>query len=168
MHRIVQAIPADAYIIRQIAYPTWKHTYPTILSQAQIDYMLEVLYSEEVLRHNLMDPSRFTLILYEADQPAAFAEAGEHPAELDAIRLHKLYIHPTFQKKGYGKLLIDAVSQRALENNLRAIELNVNRYNPAVEFYKHLGFREIREEDIPIGPYWMNDYVMRLTIDQRR
>jgi ribosomal protein S18 acetylase RimI-like enzyme len=42
--------------------------------------------------------------------------------------------------------------------------LNVNRNNEAKEFYKKLGFKIIREEDIPIGQYWMNDYVMRLTI----
>jgi ribosomal protein S18 acetylase RimI-like enzyme len=41
--------------------------------------------------------------------------------------------------------------------------LNVNRYNPAKDFYEKLGFKIILEEDIPIGQYWMNDYVMRLT-----
>jgi hypothetical protein len=37
----------------------------------------------------------------------------------------------------------------------------VNRYNNAKSFYEKMGFAIVREEDIPIGPYWMNDYVMR-------
>ena len=45
--------------------------------------------------------------------------------------------------------------------SVNAADLNVNRHNPALAFYERLGFQQHREEDIPIGPYWMNDYVMR-------
>ena len=39
--------------------------------------------------------------------------------------------------------------------------LNVNRRNKAKQFYEHLGFTIISEEDIDIGQgYFMNDYVM--------
>ena len=45
------------------------------------------------------------------------------------------------------------------------IELNVNRQNNAVDFYKRLGFTILKEVDIPIGKgYFMNDYVMSLTL----
>ena len=46
------------------------------------------------------------------------------------------------------------------------IELNVNRNNPAVGFYKHQGLKIIRQGDFPIGNgYYMNDYIMGLDID---
>jgi ribosomal protein S18 acetylase RimI-like enzyme len=41
----------------------------------------------------------------------------------------------------------------------------VNRHNRALHFYEKQGFKIIREEDIDIGSgYFMNDYVMELTI----
>jgi ribosomal protein S18 acetylase RimI-like enzyme len=45
---------------------------------------------------------------------------------------------------------------------MHVLDLNVNRNNQAKHFYEKIGFNVIREEDIPIGPYWMNDYVMRI------
>jgi hypothetical protein len=40
----------------------------------------------------------------------------------------------------------------------------VNRNNPALHFYESLGFFMHHPVDIPIGPYWMNDFVMRKSI----
>ena len=37
----------------------------------------------------------------------------------------------------------------------------MNKYNKAKTFYESCGYHVHYEEDIPIGPYWMNDYVMR-------
>jgi ribosomal protein S18 acetylase RimI-like enzyme len=44
------------------------------------------------------------------------------------------------------------------------LELNVNKYNPALGFYKKLGFSVISEEVIEIGEgYVMDDYIMELS-----
>ena len=41
------------------------------------------------------------------------------------------------------------------------IELYVNRFNPAVEFYKHIGFVIEDTRDHSIGNnYFMNDFIM--------
>ncbi len=84
--------------------------------------------------------------------------------EPGVFKLHKIYVLPNNQGKGYGKLLIDSVKQQLVSQNTIALDLNVNRYNPAQDFYKKLGFKIIREEDVPIGQYFMNDYVMRLEL----
>lgn len=45
------------------------------------------------------------------------------------------------------------------------IELNVNKYNKAVDFYKHIGMRVLLEEDFPIGNgFYKTDYIMGLDI----
>ena len=45
------------------------------------------------------------------------------------------------------------------------IELNVNRNNPSIGFYHHLGLRILRHGDFHIGNgYYMNDYSMRLEV----
>ena len=46
---------------------------------------------------------------------------------------------------------------------MSAIELNVNRFNPSIAVYEHLGMRRIRAEKNDIGSgYYMDDYVYRL------
>ena len=45
------------------------------------------------------------------------------------------------------------------------LELNVNRKNKAINFYKKYGFTILKEEDIDIGEgYFMNDYVMGMEV----
>ena len=79
-------------------------------------------------------------------------------------KLHKLYVLPEHHGSGYGMALIDDIRNRLLKSGIYILDLNVNRYNPARGFYEKAGFRVLREEDVPIGPYWMNDFVMRLTL----
>ena len=45
------------------------------------------------------------------------------------------------------------------------IELNVNKYNSAVQFYEKLGFFRAKEMVLDIGNgYVMDDYVMQLNL----
>jgi ribosomal protein S18 acetylase RimI-like enzyme len=58
-------------------------------------------------------------------------------------------------------VLINEVIRKTIEAGKQTLDLNVNRYNKAKSFYEKIGFRVVYEEDVPIGKYWMNDYVMR-------
>jgi ribosomal protein S18 acetylase RimI-like enzyme len=76
-----------------------------------------------------------------------------------------LYVIPESQGLGVGKQLIEKSKEVALNNGLKSVVLNVNRFNNAVDFYKRLDFIVVKEEDIEIGNgYLMEDYVMSLTI----
>lgn len=45
------------------------------------------------------------------------------------------------------------------------MELNVNRQNPALGFYEHMGMEKVREGDFPIGDgFYMNDYIMGMNL----
>lgn len=64
-------------------------------------------------------------------------------------------------RAGAGKLLLEAVEAKAIENQSGAVSLNVNRFNKAQTFYEKLkhGFEIVGEEDINIGlGYLMEDY----------
>ena len=53
-------------------------------------------------------------------------------------------------------------------HNATDLELNVNRYNKARQFYETIGFVVVKEEDIDIGSgYFMNDYVMNLSLGDK-
>ncbi|WP_225975267.1 GNAT family N-acetyltransferase [Anseongella ginsenosidimutans] len=72
-----------------------------------------------------------------------------------------MYVLPETQGKGTGRFLINTVELKAKEQGCQVLELNVNRFNKARSFYEKLGFKVQRTEDIPIGPFFMNDYIMQ-------
>lgn len=161
MYFIRKATPDDIETIRDIAEKTWRHTYSPILEQEQIDYMLSEIYSADTIALQLQHDTQTYLLLTEDDKPVAFAGYAPRDEAPAIIKLHKLYCLPETQGKGYGKILINEVINKTLESGKRTLDLNVNRYNKAKDFYEKMGFVIAYEEDIPIGKYWMNDYVMR-------
>jgi GNAT superfamily N-acetyltransferase len=161
MFTIRKATPADADQIIKIAHQTWWPTYSQILSTEQITYMLSAIYLSDKVADQIATQSQIYLVLEEDEQPVAFASYSVREDDAEVHKLQKLYCHPQTQGKGYGKALIDYVADVVKQAGKKTLELNVNRGNNAKTFYEKMGFEVAYEEDIPIGPYWMNDYVMR-------
>jgi GNAT superfamily N-acetyltransferase len=161
MYLIREATTADVEAIIQIAEQTWWPTYEPLLGKEQVAYMLEKIYSQEKITEQVKNNEQTFLLLLEDEQPVAFAAYSPREEDLEIYKLHKLYCLPVTQGKGYGKILINAVIDKTKEAGKHKLDLNVNRYNKAKDFYERMGFTIAYEEDIPIGPYWMNDYVMR-------
>ena len=161
MYSIRQATLNDVETIRQVADKTWWAAYSPILEKEQISFMLAKIYSIEKITSQLKNNTQTYLLLEEEGDAVAFAAYSPREEDPEIYKLHKLYCLPETQGKGYGKILINAVTQKTLEASKHTLDLNVNRYNKAKNFYEKMGFVVAYEEDIPIGPYWMNDYVMR-------
>lgn len=161
MYTIRKATINDVEIIRQIADQTWWVTYGPILDKEQIAFMLGEIYAADKIREQIATNSQTYLLLMEDDQPVAFTGYSPREENPDIYKLHKLYCLPATQGKGYGKILINEVVKKTVEAGKRTLELNVNRYNNAKSFYTKMGFKVAYIQDIPIGKYWMNDYIMR-------
>jgi GNAT superfamily N-acetyltransferase len=161
MHTIRKATLTDVETIRDLAAKTWWHAYSPILEKEQIAYMLGEIYSIEKITGQLRNGTQTYLLLIEDEKPVAFAAYSPRDEEPEIYKLQKLYCLPETQGKGYGKVLINEVIRKTIEAGKQTLDLNVNRYNKAKSFYEKIGFRVVYEEDVPIGKYWMNDYVMR-------
>ena len=152
----------DFETIRQIAFETWPVAYGKIITQEQLNYMLEKIYNiaslqqqQESLGH------RFIVAIDENNNSIGFASFSTYENQNNHHRLHKLYVRPNQQQKGIGKLLLEAIYKEIKKNGNGCIELNVNRYNNALAFYQKLGYEILKEEDIDIGEgFYMNDYVL--------
>jgi diamine N-acetyltransferase len=164
MIHIADASESSIPLIQKLAEQTWWPSYGPILEKDQIEYMLDTIYSAETMNEAMKSGSQRFLILYENEEPMAFASYGKWDDDITVWKIFKLYVLPQCHGKGFGKKLIDEICSRANAKGVKTIVLNVNRNNPAVQFYRKTGFVVLREEDIPIGPYWMNDYVMKRSI----
>jgi ribosomal protein S18 acetylase RimI-like enzyme len=164
MVRIINATVSDIPTIQQLAEETWWPTYSAILTDTQLRYMLDTIYSTAALKKVMENGAQTFVLLREGKEAQAFASFGPKDDKNQIFKLHKLYVLPNTHGKGYGRLLVEEVKKRLLKNDIHTLDLNVNRHNPARSFYEKIGFKVIGEEDVPVGPYWMNDYVMRLEL----
>ncbi|MEJ7645646.1 MAG: GNAT family N-acetyltransferase [Chryseolinea sp.] len=164
MTTIEDATFNDVHAIRQIAEQTWWPSYGDILPAGQIRYMLDTLYNEETLVNLIATGDQQFVILRNnlgAQGFVSFAARPENPA---IYKIHKLYVLPARQGNGFGSMLLNDVKRRLLNFGVNTMELNVACKNTAAcSFYQKVGFHIIREEEIPMGPYLLKDYVMQLT-----
>lgn len=159
MLHIRTALEIDIPVIIDLAWQVWPHTYSGILSSSQISYMMDLFYSEPALQKQMADGHRF-ILAYEDEVPVGFASFNQVQPGL--FKLQKIYVLPSQQGRGTGRLLVDHVLEEARKAGAVGLQLNVNRDNKARFFYEKLGFDIIREEDIDIGGgYLMNDYIMQ-------
>ncbi|WP_031527041.1 GNAT family N-acetyltransferase [Dyadobacter crusticola] len=158
---IKHAHPEDIPAIISIQEETWEPTYGEILSKEQIDYMFDKIYSSDALKTQMQEGQTFLILLSE-NKPAGFAGVSEEKP--GTFKLHKLYVLPSMQGTGAGKFLLNEAERYVVHSGGKVMLLNVNRYNKAKAFYEKQGYRVIEEKDIPIGPYWMNDYILERTL----
>ncbi len=160
--RIRRASEKDIPLIRDLSLKVWPATYQLIISPAQIDYMMEMMYSGDSLKEQMQQNHEF-IIVSDGPEPIGFASFGL--IEPGTYKLHKLYILPGNQGKGAGRFVIEQILNAIIRKGGHSLRLNVNRNNKALNFYEKLGFLKINEEVLDIGSgYVMDDYVMEKTV----
>ena len=154
--------PEDISLIRSLALEIWPSTYLSIIGQAQIDYMLELMYSEASLLEQMQQGKPFILV-YEEEEPVGFASYGLLGE--GKYKLYKLYVLPGLQGRGTGRFVIQYILNDIKTKGARSLELQVNKANKARIFYEKNGFRVREEMVLDIGKgYVMDDYIMELQL----
>ena len=167
---IRRASNSDLATIHEMAEVVFRQTYRSILSPDQMDYMMEWMYSLPNLEKQVAQGHTY-YIAWDGQEPQGYLSVRKDSVDPDGTEvwhLEKIYVMPSAQGTGLGHKLLETAKQHVRENksSLKArIELNVNRNNPAVGFYKHQGLTILRQGDFPIGNgYYMNDYIMGLDV----
>ena len=159
MFEIKKASLEDIPLIRELTFRVWPQTYAAILSQEQIDYMLEMMYSTNSLEKQMTAGGCQFIMVYENGNPVGFASYNEE--EPKRWKLNKIYILQNQQGKGTGKFVINHIIDEIKKQNGTSLFLQVNKHNNAKTFYERLGFAEVDFINLDIGNgYFMNDYIM--------
>ena len=151
----------DLSRVKEIAYLTWPETFKNILSEEQLKFMLDWMYSLETLSKQVEEGHFFHVLVKDGKDIGFIGTQNNYPLKGET-KLHKIYVLPSAQGIGAGKILMEKAEEIARKNQSEFFVLNVNRYNKATDFYKKLGFEINYEEDIDIGNgYLMEDFVMK-------
>jgi diamine N-acetyltransferase len=157
------AAAEDIPLIRSLALEIWPPTYLPIIGQDQIDYMLDLMYSEASLQEQLLNGKPFVLV-YDKENPVGFASYGL--LSEGRFKLYKLYVLPGQQGRGTGRFVMDYILSDIRSKGANSLELQVNKANKAKQFYEKNGFRIREEMVLEIGNgYVMDDYIMELLLD---
>jgi GNAT superfamily N-acetyltransferase len=185
----IQITPAglnDRAFIRTVSERTWPSTYGHIISQEQIDFMLDWMYSDASLEKQMntgcefyiasikkedgqWDAVGFCSVSPEEEEKAAEEVEGENNSTekvegAKAHKLNKLYVLPTAQGTGAGQALLNKSIEVAKAAGSSSLFLQVNKLNTAYTFYLKHGFIKEAEFKFDIGNgFFMDDYVMRLS-----
>jgi GNAT superfamily N-acetyltransferase len=157
---------SDRALIRSISERTWPSTYGHIISQEQIDFMLDWMYSDDSLEKQMnMGCEFFIANLNGAD--VGFCSVSPDDEKVEVTRSHKLnklYVLPAAQGTGTGKALLNKAIEVAESNGSSSLFLQVNKHNNAYTFYLKQGFIKEAEFKFDIGNgFFMDDYLMRLS-----
>ena len=187
---ISKASSEDIMCIHDMAQVVFRHTYREILSPEQMEYMMDWMYSPANLQKQL-DEGHVYYIAYRDGKPCGYVSVQPEGIADDGrllFHLQKIYVLPSEQGHGLGRALFERAvahvrevahmqevahvrevaggcTEECVEGCGARIELNVNRNNPSIGFYHHLGLRILRQGDFHIGNgYYMNDYIMGLEV----
>ena len=163
----VEVVPADStdlVAIRDVATRIWNEYYPSIISQAQIDYMLAMDYSMEKLQRDMAGGVCIDKLLFEGSLIgfSAYGPLQDPDPSAKILKLHKIYLDPAAHGKGLGSVLLEKVETFARSGNYTKILLQVNKGNArAIAAYRRNGYTVERAAVVDIGEgFVMDDYIM--------
>jgi GNAT superfamily N-acetyltransferase len=152
-----RATAEDIPLLRTLAADIWRRSYREMLTAEQIDYMLAWMYGAETIRAEIAAGIWWEVI--ELDGAAIGYLAAERGAD---VKLHKLYLLPEQQGRGFAQRALDRVLELARTWGAARVILNVNKHNArALRAYERAGFSVIEAVVNDIGGgFVMDDFIM--------
>ncbi len=149
MFTIRRAQLCDLSCIKELAAITVPQAYDSILTTEQIDYLEDLSYSQSSLTESLAQGQVFFIA---SDDGEDCGYACLQPEGPDLFHMPKIYVLSRCQRRGIGSALVDKIVSHIKEIHPEPciLEVNVSRFNRAIDFYLKRGFVKEREHIITL------------------
>ncbi len=142
---------ADLASIRRITWQSWISTYSGFIPEGDLKSYFNIHYTEEALFSMFDDPFTQGFIAETDEQIAGYARLFLNRDE-NRLYVPSLYFLPDFQGQGMGRQLLKAAEEYATERGIDELWIGVMvKNNPALVFYRKMGFQFVREEPFTMG-----------------
>lgn len=160
--KFIKATENDIPLIQDLAKRSWENAYAEILSNEQMEYMLNTMYSKEEIASHLHNPDYHYFLIEDENNDSYEGFIGyENGYEEKTTKLHRIYLVPESKGKGFGKKALLFLNDKVAEYGDQRIILNVNKYNSARSFYESQGYKIYDEGVFDIGNgFFMDDFLM--------
>lgn len=136
-----------------------------IIGETQNEYMIEKFQSPSSISRQIEEGANYYFVRKDNRNIGFLAF---YPRD-GRMYLSKFYLDKAERGKGHASGMMDFLVDETLKCGYSSILLNVNRNNPAIAAYEHMGFRKAGEEKKHIGRgFIMDDYVMQFDLNQER
>lgn len=142
--------------LAELASKIWHEYWPILLSDKQIDYMVENFQSENAIKNQIANENYTYYYIIKNNEKAGYFGLSDKEGYLF---LSKIYISKEFRHKGLGTKAFEKIKKIA---GGRKIRLTVNKQNiNSINAYKKWGFQTIDSVVTDIGNgFVMDDYIM--------
>lgn len=150
--------------LAEIADEVWHEWFSSIISEAQINYMLEKFQSVGAITEQIRNNGYKYYFIHRNGVHMGYT--GIHGEDDGRLFLSKIYLKKEYRGKGYAHKTFDFLRDYCRENGYKAIWLTVNKHNDnSIAVYKKTGFKLIGEGAADIGSgFVMDDYYFQLDI----
>jgi len=148
----------------EMAIDIWHECFEGVISDEQIDYMLENFQSFAAIKKQVGSENYeyFNFVL-DGTRIGYFAVAAQPD---NTMMLSKLYMYKEYRGNGYAKKAFEFIKDLARQKGCKSIWLTVNRHNyGAMKVYEAFGMKIIREQVTDIGNgFVMDDFVYSIDV----
>lgn len=146
--------------IAQLAEKIWHECFKNIISDAQIDYMVEKYQSFEAMTAQTENQGYSYFQVYDCGELCGYFALK--PESDSRFFLSKLYLRKDKRGQGIARIMMNRVFEEAKSAGKKSVYLTVNKHNEhAADVYKKIGFKVVGTPVTDIGGgFVMDDYVM--------
>lgn len=151
--------------VAELADEIWHECFVGIISEGQIDYMVEKFQSLEAMTEQIENQGYYYLAVRENGELCGYI--GVKPEKDDRFFLSKLYLRSDKRGRGIASQMMQRVFEEARAAGKSSVYLTVNKHNDhAVAVYKKIGYEIIDSVVTDIGNgYVMDDYIFSYKIN---
>lgn len=160
---IIQVKKDDIKELAELANEIWHEYWPCILSEEQIDYMVEIFQSEPSIVEQIKNENYSYFFIMKDNVKCGYFGFSR---KKDYLFLSKLYIKKEYRHHGIGRAAIEKIINIANDFGYSSIRLTVNKNNKkSIDAYLKYRFAIIDKAVTDIGNgFVMDDYIMEYSL----
>jgi ribosomal protein S18 acetylase RimI-like enzyme len=163
---IREANPADALPLSRLAEASFRDTFGSVNTAADMDLHCRSSYGEAIQAREIADPARLTLLGEQDGQLAGFAQLRWPDAPGCVVarapgEIQRLYVARDWHGRGIAQELMRACMEAMRERGSDVVWLGVWERNPrAIAFYRKFGFVPVGDHVFALGNDPQRDLIM--------
>lgn len=158
--QIIRAGIDDVEELAALADIIWHQHFRGIISDEQIEYMIENFQSQKAMTNQLLNMG-YEYYFFNVDGENQGYFAIQEQREENLMFISKVYLKKEFRGRGYARKAFEFIENEAKNRGLKKTRLTVNRHNDdTIAIYKKLGMYIADEKAADIGNgFVMDDYI---------
>ena len=137
----------DMLDLATLVATVWNETYKGLVPDDYLDNMFKNVEerANRYRENNKVSKDIFEYLLYIEGELSGFMRFGKSETEPDMGEIYALYVLSKYQKKGFGKILVNFAIKELKKMGYNKMVIACLVGNPTNEFYKHIGGKYYKE-----------------------